>query len=397
MSSDEDISNNFSGLTLSQDGGAYPQDCLIGDNGAPVQFEHISVHPPELRGSNRFNTHHVYRITSLPLVADNIYRRYSEFVWLYDTLVSTYPGIFVPPLPPKKMLGSKDESFIETERRPALERFLNRIARIPILSDSMAFQVFMSRTHTFDSAQSEIKKKTQVRTFENLVQTYEYYYRDALSQELPPTIDQEFISLTEFYTEREKYLSEVAISSDELATTVAKQMKLLGKITASVQSITSVETTYPNVPPTQRVAVVDHFAQWVDDLKESESHYIADLFHSYVNELDDARTFIALLNERKNLRSRADKSRAKAMKWDAPGARCSTEKERIARAADFQQDEDDNKLIDMVSKIVYFDQYRNLWNSSVTEYNQHLTAFAESQSSFSQRAYHNWESFAKDE
>ena len=59
-------------------------------------------------------------------------RRYSDFVWLAETLAKRYPFRLIPPLPPKKLGASSDEQFME-ERRRGLLRFINFIGHHPVL------------------------------------------------------------------------------------------------------------------------------------------------------------------------------------------------------------------------------------------------------------------------
>lgn len=50
-------------------------------------------------------------------------RRYNDFFKLRHSLLSRMPGVYVPPVPPKKMIGNKNEQFLE-ERKYFLQRFL---------------------------------------------------------------------------------------------------------------------------------------------------------------------------------------------------------------------------------------------------------------------------------
>ncbi|TIA82170.1 hypothetical protein E3P98_01595 [Wallemia ichthyophaga] len=82
-----------------------------------------------------FFTHHNYTIDK----SDNgsVSRRFSDFVWLHDCLMTRYPFRLVPNLPPKRLtLGghslSTDANFLETRRR-GLQRFMNFTINHPIL------------------------------------------------------------------------------------------------------------------------------------------------------------------------------------------------------------------------------------------------------------------------
>ena len=52
-----------------------------------------------------------------------IFRRYSDFAVLRDLFVDRFPGMYVPPLPPKQTLGTNKIEFIE-ERCFLLNMFI---------------------------------------------------------------------------------------------------------------------------------------------------------------------------------------------------------------------------------------------------------------------------------
>jgi len=101
----------------------------------------VTVGEPEIRGG-ALTKHHVYKITATPNSGvDHVFRRYRDFDWLRSVLAKTFPGVFIPPLPPKKIIGNQDDSFVH-ERRFDIERCLNRICQVPALATSIPFQVF---------------------------------------------------------------------------------------------------------------------------------------------------------------------------------------------------------------------------------------------------------------
>ncbi|KAI9634689.1 putative vacuolar protein sorting-associated protein vps5 [Dioszegia hungarica] len=69
-------------------------------------------------------------------------RRFSDFLWLFDSLIANNPGIIVPPVPDKHTFGRFQEQFIET-RRLALERSLNKIAAHPVLQLDPDLRLFL--------------------------------------------------------------------------------------------------------------------------------------------------------------------------------------------------------------------------------------------------------------
>ncbi|CAF1162187.1 unnamed protein product [Adineta ricciae] len=70
-------------------------------------------------------------------------RRYKQFDWLHEQLITKFRFICVPPLPGKQIAGRFENEFIE-ERRRQLELWLNRICRHPVLCASFPVQHFVT-------------------------------------------------------------------------------------------------------------------------------------------------------------------------------------------------------------------------------------------------------------
>lgn len=69
-------------------------------------------------------------------------KRYSDFDHIRNALVHRWPGCFVPPLPPKKIVGNTESIFIE-ERCLGLDVFMKNMARLKHLWYSKEFQLFI--------------------------------------------------------------------------------------------------------------------------------------------------------------------------------------------------------------------------------------------------------------
>jgi sorting nexin-1/2 len=68
-------------------------------------------------------------------------RRFSQFYALKNALTQRWPGIYIPALPEKKIVGNNDDKFIE-ERRSLLERFMKELAKHDYLIHSKEFKIF---------------------------------------------------------------------------------------------------------------------------------------------------------------------------------------------------------------------------------------------------------------
>lgn len=72
----------------------------------------------------------------------SVLRRYSDFLWLYETLSNNNPGVVVPPVPEKHPFGRFDTGFVE-RRRVALEQCLRKVATHPVLQKDQDFKFFL--------------------------------------------------------------------------------------------------------------------------------------------------------------------------------------------------------------------------------------------------------------
>uniref|UniRef100_A0A2L2YED2 Sorting nexin-8-like n=1 Tax=Parasteatoda tepidariorum TaxID=114398 RepID=A0A2L2YED2_PARTP len=109
---------------------------------------------PEKKGL--FLKHVEYEVTS-QRNKSNVQRRYNDFVALQELLLQKFPYRSIPQLPPKKVMGA-DEQFLE-DRRKSLKRFLNLLARHPVISEDKILHFFL----TFSGTDLQHKMKDHFR------------------------------------------------------------------------------------------------------------------------------------------------------------------------------------------------------------------------------------------
>ncbi|KAF8789697.1 sorting nexin-8-like isoform X1 [Argiope bruennichi] len=109
---------------------------------------------PEKKGL--FLKHVEYEVTS-QRNKSVVQRRYNDFVALQELLLQKFPYRMIPQLPPKKVIGA-DDQFIE-ERRKSLKRFLNLLARHPVISEDKILHFFL----TFSGTDVQHKMKDHFR------------------------------------------------------------------------------------------------------------------------------------------------------------------------------------------------------------------------------------------
>ena len=98
-------------------------------------------------------------------------RRFSEFYALREALASRWPGVYIPAIPEKKMMGNKDDKFVE-ERRALLERFMKEIAKFDHLTQSKEFRVFARERGEIDKILSGMLKQTPLQILEKYRQHF---------------------------------------------------------------------------------------------------------------------------------------------------------------------------------------------------------------------------------
>jgi len=108
----------------------------------------ISVTDPLKHGDgmSAYITYTISTRTTIPEFGGGsfiVVRRFSDFDWLHDELVRLHPGIVVPPVPDKAVVGRFSQEFIQARRR-GLEKFLVRTAVHPALILSVTFRKFLT-------------------------------------------------------------------------------------------------------------------------------------------------------------------------------------------------------------------------------------------------------------
>ncbi|KAF2075336.1 hypothetical protein CYY_003365 [Polysphondylium violaceum] len=126
-----------------------PSSTYIGNSRTNMD---ISVTDPVIIGEG-IGAYVVYKVNSKTQLRDQpdyvkdktVTRRYSDFLWLRNSLKDTKRGIIIPPLPEKAVLSNRNKEFLEGRRRE-LEKFLNRIAENEGLVHANEVGIFLEGT-----------------------------------------------------------------------------------------------------------------------------------------------------------------------------------------------------------------------------------------------------------
>ena len=117
-----------------------------------------------------------------------IYRRYSDFFALREYFVHRWPGVFIPPVPPKKIIvramqGNKAESNVST-RKKLLEEFLKKTVSIAFLFKSDEFQMFIRGTSDFKGTCAQLKRYAPTE----ICEIYQKEFTEFVGREVSPDI-----------------------------------------------------------------------------------------------------------------------------------------------------------------------------------------------------------------
>ena len=150
-------------------------DCKPLEQTELSQFDklEIIVSKPEKKNDGFFSrTYVTYSITTLP-ASYIVRRRYTDFAWLRSTLLNHFPTNVIPPIPKKtRLVGDNFADNLNAKRGRGLEKFLNYLAKDPIIKNSQIFFDFLyiGAETDFNSKKKvyeKVKTFTDVKDFRN--------------------------------------------------------------------------------------------------------------------------------------------------------------------------------------------------------------------------------------
>ena len=108
-----------------------------------IEIKSIISNPRKINDSLVKNSYLLYDITT-PKLNWFVNRRYSDFVWLRDILISLFPTVLIPQLPKKKIGNRRFEEDFVQKRLKGLQNFLDEILKNEILKTSDPLITFLS-------------------------------------------------------------------------------------------------------------------------------------------------------------------------------------------------------------------------------------------------------------
>ena len=138
------------------------------ENEEPVQ---LYVSDPILNkdGVNQF-TSYTLQGAKLP---ESLSRRYRDFDALRRKFIERWPGVYIPNIPHKKMVGSTDKDIVGL-RIEQINRFLKKLSHIDYLFNSDEMELFLQNTSNVPKTLDNIKEDS----YQNLLKRYSSVFTD---------------------------------------------------------------------------------------------------------------------------------------------------------------------------------------------------------------------------
>ncbi|KAG6831090.1 hypothetical protein H0H92_012767 [Tricholoma furcatifolium] len=366
------------------------------DSGLQPTFV-ITVDDPQKVGDpiRGYTMYTVHTRTTSPLFKKSAFsalRRYSDFLWLFETLSDNNPGVVVPPVPEKNPFGRFEDQFVR-QRRFALEKCIQKIANHPILGKDPDLRLFLeSDTFALDikHRKAEIAHERggvlasigQTITGPRFHETDEWFdkqkgYLDSLESQLR--------GLVKAIEAVARQRSELAVSSGEFAQTVSdlSASDIDKQLSQSLAGLADVERKAQDIQAAQSeqdmvtlMGTVDEYARLINSVRLAFSSRIR-TYHTWKT-ADSELLRIKQTHEKNRAQNRIPAERL--------GYSLSQIAEAKRRAIDAKHDyENVSKLVKI--EVARFEQER------IQDFKDSLHAFLEGMISKQKELITAWESY----
>jgi len=243
-------------------------------------------------------------------VESSTFRRYSDFLWIHDSLAAKYPSCVVPPMPEKSLTGNFEPALMMFRSRE-LTRFVQRVSAHPTLNKDEDFEFFlMAPWDDFTAKRSTSSVKDSV--VNNLVSSV----KNLVGNKVEDT-DEWFVNTTAELGNRKTLLEGMQESAtsmvagwrtiSQLYNTQSQQLQTLSKFFSDAEATRCGEDAHAMEA---NVSVLDEFATHVE-------HSYLDNISDYIREIIAIQTVLGrrldLLKEYKSLAKTAEKKGAEAL------------------------------------------------------------------------------------
>ena len=106
-------------------------------------------------------------------VPETLNRRYRDFDALRNKLTERWPGVYIPNIPPKKVVGAHEQDFVDN-RKEMLNRFCDKLSTIRYLFESEEMKVFLENVRDVPKAMSSVPQ----HSYEELLKKYSHTFTE---------------------------------------------------------------------------------------------------------------------------------------------------------------------------------------------------------------------------
>lgn len=167
-------------------------------------------------------------------------RHLDDFIWLRETLTNNFPGVYLPPFPPKRFRNSSEAN---SKQQYYLEKFINCMLRNPLLRKSSYLLAFLSETDP--KLFQEVKKKSSKE--KKLTKLEEFWTLDGKVTCDPIVVESEVSSVNEYLSISENMKKKLKRQSDDIISTLQKLAGLVSEATKSFESLENIQSFIPDV------------------------------------------------------------------------------------------------------------------------------------------------------
>jgi hypothetical protein len=240
-----------------------------------AEFDVDVVDSRQVSGSLFSKSYTTYKVAST--WCEGVWRRYSDFEFMRDILVSRFHGVAVPLLPEKRVVGNMDDEFV-SDRRSGLSDWTKKIAAHPYLRLDATFKLFL--TLTADTEFEQAKKAASSGTGANPAQNagLKRWFGCLQRYPMPTEAESAIEELTLLNTTVEDQLIGSLRAVDGYFRATQAMMEALGKVAGSLdkfakQSTASADKLGPVLASTreQTVALGDLAAKSAHAWSETNS------------------------------------------------------------------------------------------------------------------------------
>jgi len=242
-------------------------------------------------------------------VESSTFRRYSDFLWIHDALLSKYPSCVIPPMPEKSLTGNFEPALMMFRSRE-LTRFVQRVASHPILSKDDDFEFFLVAPWDDFTA-----KRSSTPVKESVVGSIFSSVKSAFGGKVEDS-DEWFVNISAELGSRKTVLESLQESAagmvagwrdlSQLYNIQSQQLQSLSKFFGDKEAARCGEDAHAMEAD---VAVLDEFATHVE-------HSYLDNISDYIREINAIQTVLSrrldLLKEYKSLVKTAEKKGSEA-------------------------------------------------------------------------------------